>query len=98
MLERISKAQLANSFKTGGTVLDLDSLVAAGLLPEDVRSSESTGYNYAINLLPGGKSYYATATPAAYGKSGKLSYILKLDPKGISRVTSKDNGGKVLGH
>ncbi len=96
MLERISKAQLANSLKNGGAFTDMDTLVATGLLPEDVKTSESTGYNYSIELAADKKSYFATATPATYGKSGKMSYILKLDPKGIARVTSKDNGGKVL--
>lgn len=95
MLERISKAQLAYSLQNGRCV-DLATLVAAGLLDEDVKTSESTGYNYAVTLTADNKSYYATATPAEYGKSGKWSYILKLDAKGISHVTGKDNGGKAL--
>lgn len=96
MLERISKAQLASSLQNGGVYTDLASLVAAGFVPEDVKTSESTGYNYAVNLSSDKKNYYATATPAEYGKSGKLSFLLKPDPKGPSRVTSKDNGGKTL--
>lgn len=96
MLERISKAQLAHSMQNGGAYTDLGSLVAAGYVPEDVRTSETTGYNYAVNLTPDKRNYYATATPAEYGKSGKLSFLLKPDPKGPSRVTSKDNGGKTL--
>lgn len=95
MLERISKAELAYSVQNGRCA-DLETLIVGGLLPDDIRTSESTGYNYAVTLTTDGKSYYATATPAEYGKSGKLSYILKLDAKGISHVTSKDNGGKVL--
>jgi len=70
--------------------------IASGLLPDDIKTSESTGYNYVINLAADKKQYFATATPATYGKSGKMSYILKLDGKGISRVTSADNGGKVM--
>ncbi len=96
MLERVSKAQLAFSFQNGGAVTDIDRLIAEGLLPDDIKSSESTGYVYSINLTADKKSYYATATPATYGKSGRVSYLLTLDPKGLSRVTSKDNGGKVL--
>ena len=96
MLERISKAQLAHSLQNGGAVTDMQTLIARGLLPEDAKNSESTGYFYSVNLVPEKKTYYATATPESYGKSGKLSFILKLDGKGISRVTSKDNGGKVL--
>lgn len=96
MLERISKAQLAHSLQNGGIFADMPTLIASGLLPEDVKTSDSTGYNYAINLAAGKKQYFATATPATYAKSGKLSFLLKLDRKGISRVTSKDNGGKAL--
>lgn len=95
MLERISKAELAYSVQNGRCA-DLDTLITGGLLPDDVLTSESTGYNFSVTLTNDVKRYYATATPAAYGKSGKISYILKLDPKGISHVTGKDNGGKLL--
>ena len=71
-------------------------LFVSGLLPDDVSTSDSTGYSYVINLIGDKKQYFATATPAVYGKSGKLSFLLKLDGKGISHVTSKDNGGKMM--
>ncbi len=96
MLERISKAQLAHSLQNAGVFTDMQTLVSSGLLPDDIRSSDSTGYNYVINLAADKKRYSATATPAVYGKSGSLSYILQLDQKGISRVSSRDNGGKVV--
>jgi len=96
MLERISKAQLAHSLQNGGAFTDMAALIAAGLLPEDIKTSESTGYNYAINLDANKRSYFATATPAVYGKSGRFSYILKLDAKGISYVSGKDVQGKQL--
>ena len=96
MLERISNAELAHSLQNGGICTDMQTLITSGLLPDDVRTSESTGYNFVITLLPGNKQYFATATPAEYGKSGKLSFLLKLDNKGLSHVTSKDNGGKPL--
>jgi hypothetical protein len=96
MLERISKAQLAHSLQNGGVFTDMATLVASGLLPQDITTSESTGYDYAIELFPSKIKYTATATPAVYGKSGKMSYLLQLDQKGISRVTGKDNRGKPL--
>ena len=74
----------------------MPTLVAAGLLPADITTSASTGYNFVLNVVPDKKSYSATATPAEYGKSGKQSFLLKPDEKGISHVTSKDNGGKPL--
>lgn len=96
MLDRIAKAQLATSLQNDGAFADLASLIAAGFVPEDAQTSESTGYNYAVTVSPDRRNYYATATPAEYGKSGKLSFLLKPSPKGPSRVTSKDNGGKTL--
>lgn len=96
MLERISKAELVYSLQNGGVCTDVATLIGGGLLPDDVRTSTSTGYNFTITLLPGNKQYFANATPAEYGKSGKLSFLLQLDGKGISHVTSKDNGGKPM--
>jgi hypothetical protein len=96
MLERISKAQLAHSLQNGGTFADMETLVTAGLLPDDIRSSASTGYNYSIEVVRDKIKYSATALPAEYGKSGKLSYALRLDEKGIPHILSKDNGGKPL--
>jgi hypothetical protein len=96
MLERISKAQIVYSMQHGGTFGDVDSLVAAGFLPDDIKSSQSTGYNYAVELTADKRNYTATATPAAYGRSGKLSFLLHRDEKGVSRVSSRDIAGKVL--
>ena len=96
MLERISKAELANSLQNEGLFADLPTLVSAGLLPEDIQTSGSTGYVYAINITSDKKQFSATATPAEYGKSGKLSFLLLPDAKGISHVSSKDTGGKPM--
>ena len=96
MLERISKAELAHGLQNGGLFADMQTLITAGLLPEDIKTSDSTGYAYVISLAGDKKQYFATATPAVYGKSGKLSFLLQSDGKGIPHVTSKDNGGKPL--
>lgn len=96
MLERISKAQLAHSLQNGGVFTDMATLITAGLLPEDIASSASTGYNYAIKVDQNKISYFATATPENYGKSGRLSFLLQLDGKGISHVTSKDTRGQPM--
>jgi len=96
MLDRIVKAQLAFSVQNGGSFTEIPALVAAELLPDDVKTSESTGYNYAVQLAGDKQSYIATATPAEYGKSGKLSFILEADGKAMPRISSKDNAGKPL--
>lgn len=96
MLERISKAQLAHSLQNGGLYTDMQTLIGGGLLPDDVTSSDSTGYNYRIDLAGDKKKYFATATPAVYKKSGVRSFLLTLDRNGMSLVTSKDTGGKPM--
>ena len=96
MLERIAKAEIAYSLQHDGICAGIAALVDIGLLPEDVLTSKSTGYNYTLKLSENKKRYVATATPAEYGKSGKISFRLAPDDKGIARVTSKDNGGKPM--
>ncbi len=91
MLTRISLAQVVYSQQHTGQFADLATLITAGLLPKDLESTESTGYRFRIVATSGGKSWFAAAEPAQYGRSGKLSFYL--DPSG---VRSGDNGGKPL--
>jgi hypothetical protein len=93
MLDRISKAEMVHSLQNGGTYTDLESLIKEGLLPEDARSSESTGYNYTVEVAPDKKSYSGAASPAAYGKTGRLTFSLARDKSGQWRITSKDDRG-----
>lgn len=96
MLDRIAKAQLVFSAQNGGSFGEIDALVAAGFLPDDVKTSASTGYNYKVTLLNDKQVYAASATPAEYGRSGRLSFVLQSDGKSTPRISSKDNGGKPL--
>lgn len=96
MLDRIFKAQLAHSLQNGGLYADMATLIGSGLLPDDIRTAESTGYNYTIDLAADKRKYSAGATPAEYKKSGIRSFLLTLDAKGIAKVAEKDNGGKAL--
>ncbi len=96
MIDRIFKAQLAHSLQHGGLYTDMQTLIAAGLLPDDIKTSESTGYNYLLELAGDKKKYSATATPAEYKKSGVQSFLIVLDGKGRPAVSAKDNGGKAL--
>ena len=95
MLDRIAKMQLLYATQHGGNFGDLDQLVEAGL-PDDVKTSATTGYNYAVTLTPDKQIWTAHATPAEYGKSGKLSFFLTSDGRSTPRISSKDNGGKPL--
>ena len=96
MLERVSKAQLAYSLQNNGTFAEVGKLIELGYIPNDILSSDSTGYVYRVALIDSGKSYFATATPAAYGKTGRNSYLLEPSSGGLSKVTGRDNGGKPL--
>jgi hypothetical protein len=69
---------------------DIDALINAGFLPADVRSSESTGYVYGVSVSSDRKSYSASATPAVYGKTGKLTFSVKLDENSQAHLTSHD--------
>ena len=95
MLDRIAKVQLLYATQNGGNFGDLDQLIAAGL-PDDVKTSATTGYNYTVTLTPDKQIWTAHATPAEYGKSGRLSFFLTSDGKSTPRISSKDNGGKPL--
>ena len=94
MLDRISKAEMVYASQNQGLFGDIPALVEAGFLPPDVQSSVSTGYNFALRLTSDKKKYTAYATPAEYGKTGKLSFWVELDGKGSPHLDSKDNGGK----
>lgn len=96
MLDRIVKAQMVYSLQNKGEFAEFVKLIELGLLPSDVTTSESTGYYYKLNLAGDRKSYNASATPAVYGKSGKVSYLLQLDKDGKPKMKSEDNGGKIL--
>jgi hypothetical protein len=94
MLERLAKAQMAFAALNQGLYGDLDALIKAEFLPADIRSSESTGYNYAIALSSDRKKYSAAAVPAVYGKTGKLSFAVQLDEDSQPHLTSRDAGAK----
>jgi hypothetical protein len=96
MLDRVARAQMAYAAMNGGSYGGIDQLIGAGVLPDDIRTSESTGYNYTITLSADKQVWSASATPAAYGKSGKLSFFLTSDGRSTPRVTSKDNMGKPI--
>jgi hypothetical protein len=97
MLERIAKAQGIYAAQTGGVFADMETLVASGLLPADVQTSASTGYNYKIVLSFDKKRYFATAEPTVYGKTGKLSFLLESEGAAKkAKLSSKDIKGAAL--
>lgn len=96
MIGRISKAQMIYALQNNGNYGEMNALIEKGLVPEDVLTSDSTGYNYRVILSSDKKNYYATAEPAVYGKTGKLSFLFEFDGKKNPRLTSKENQGQSL--
>ena len=96
MMERISKAEMVYALQNGGTYGDMPALIGSGFLPEDAQTADSTGYNYKVSVSSDKKKYSATAEPAVYGKTGKLSFFLEFDGKNNPRLTSKDNQAKAV--
>lgn len=91
LLTRITLAQVVYSQQHNGLYATLAELITAGLLPKDLEGTESTGYSFHVNRATDGKSWYAAAEPAQYGRTGKLSFYL--DAAGVK---SGDVGGKPL--
>lgn len=89
MLRRIEAAQLAYSLQNSGRFGDLNALVRAGYVPQDILGTETTGYRFTV--ITDGKSYAARAEPEHYNRSGRLSFYL--DKSGLQK---KDAGGKPL--
>lgn len=96
LLNNIAKAQMVYSMKNGGNFGDFQQLIEAGLLTDEVLSSASTGYNYVMKVSEDKKQYYVSATPAVYGKTGKLSFLADYDGKTKIRFEEQDKGGESL--
>jgi Domain of unknown function (DUF4878) len=91
MLTRVTLVQVVYSQGHNGQFGNMAELISAGLIPKDIETPDTTGYKFQVNRSVDGKTWYATAEPAQYGRSGKLSFYL--DTAG---VRSGDTGGKPL--
>ena len=93
LLEDIYKAELIYSLTTGGgTFTDLNTLVAKKLLSADILGAE-VGYRFRVQLAPDKSKYSVSAEPLAYGKTGKLSFLLETGKDGKPVLKSSDTGG-----
>jgi hypothetical protein len=91
MLTRISLSQVVYAQGHNGQFANMAELIAGGLVPKDIEGPETTGYRFQVVRATDGKSWYATAEPAQYGRTGRLSFYLD-----ASGVRSGDVGGKPL--
>lgn len=90
ILKRLIMWQGIYSQQHGGQFGDFPALIKAGMLGGNVIDPKLSGYNFRITVGKDGKSYVATAEPALYGKTGKLSFWM--DQTGL--IKSADKGGK----
>jgi hypothetical protein len=91
MLTRISLAQVVYAQGHNGQFGSMAELITAALVPKDIEGPETTGYRFQVVRAADGKSWYATAEPALYNRTGRLSFYLD-----ASGVRSGDAGGKPL--
>lgn len=91
MMTRITLAQVVYSQGHEGRFGNMVELIGAGVIPKDIETPDSTGYKFQVTRSVDGKLWYATAEPAVYGRSGRLSFYL--DAAGVK---SGDNAGKPL--
>jgi hypothetical protein len=91
MLTRISLAEVVYNQQHNGQYGNMAELITAGLVPKDLEGTESTGYTFHITRSADGKTWNATAEPAQYGRTGRLSFFL--DQTGVK---SGDVAGKPL--
>src|SRR5215218_8517476 len=91
MLTRISLAQVVYAQSHDGLFGNMAELISGGLVPKDIEGPETTGYRFQVIRAADGKSWYATAEPAQYARTGRLSFYID-----ASGVRSGDAGGKPL--
>jgi hypothetical protein len=90
VLKRLIGMEAAYAQANNGAYAELKALVAQGLMSDDMFDSKLSGYVFHLTI--NGRTYIATAEPAHYGRTGKLSYWM--DQTGA--IKSADNGGKPL--
>ena len=95
VMERIAKAEMVYAAQNSGIYADLPKLAGAGLLSDEFLKT-AAGYNYRIIIGDEGEKYQVTAEPEVYGKTGKLSFLLRMEGKGNPKLTNEDHQGKSL--
>ena len=79
MLQRIIGAEIIYSRKFDGKNASLEELIRLGGVPKDIEDGEAGGYRFALTVSSDKKSFFATALPTAYGKTGKVSFYGDFD-------------------
>ncbi|HYX31285.1 MAG TPA: hypothetical protein VE863_22310 [Pyrinomonadaceae bacterium] len=90
ILKRLIGMEAVFAQANNGAFGEAKALVGAGLMSDDMFDPKKSGYVF--HLAVSGKTYVASAEPAHYNRTGKLSFWM--DQTGA--IKSADNGGKPL--
>jgi hypothetical protein len=79
MLQAIVGAEILYSRKFAGKNATLPELVRMGGVPQDLQDGETSGYKVALTVSGDTKTFFVTASPVIYGKTGKVSFYADID-------------------
>jgi hypothetical protein len=79
MLQRIIGAEIIYSRKFEGKNASLPELIRLSGVPRDIEDGDAGGYRFELTLSPEGSSFFATATPTRYGKTGRASFYADIN-------------------
>lgn len=79
MLQRIVGAEIIYSRKFAGKNAPLPDLIRLGGVPKDIEDGEASGYRFALRVSADAKTFFATALPVSYGKTGKVSFYADIN-------------------
>lgn len=74
MMLRVIGAELIYGRKFAGRNAPLAELIRLGGVPKDLESGEASGYRFTLTVSADQSSFFATAVPVAYGKTGRVSF------------------------
>jgi hypothetical protein len=79
MLQRIVGAEVIYSGKFEGRHATLQELIRLNGVPEDIEDGQTSEYRFTLAITDNKKSFFATASPTAYGKTGRLSFYADIN-------------------
>ncbi len=79
LLQRLVGAELIYSKKFDGRNASLQELVRLNGVPKDLEDGEASGYRFVFSLAADEKSFFVTASPAQYGKTGRTSFYADIN-------------------
>jgi hypothetical protein len=88
-LSRMIDAELIYSKKFNGKNASMEELIRLGGVPKDLEGGESGGYRFTLTLTGDHTTFFATASPVVYGKTGRLSFYAD-----VNAVRAEDLKGR----